>query len=99
MAVDGKWNITINSPMGSQEAELVFKAEGDRLMGMQIARQGSKEIANGRVDGNNVFWSADISQPFPITLEFSGTVNGDSISGSVTAGAFGSFPFSGRRVA
>jgi hypothetical protein len=33
----------------------------------------------------------------PMTLEHSGTVDGDKISGNVKAGAFGSFPFSGTR--
>jgi hypothetical protein len=32
-----------------------------------------------------------------MTLEFAGTVDGDAISGSVKAGSFGSFPFSGKR--
>jgi hypothetical protein len=34
----------------------------------------------------------------PMTLEFSGAVDGDAIKGSVKAGSFGSFPFSGARV-
>ena len=32
-----------------------------------------------------------------MVLEFSGAVDGDKLSGSVKAGAFGSFPFSGER--
>jgi hypothetical protein len=35
----------------------------------------------------------------PLTLDFNGTVEGDKLSGSVKAGAFGSFPFSGNRLA
>ena len=97
MAVDGKYNITINSPMGAQKATLELKADGATLTGTQAAAQGSMAIANGKVDGNNVSWSVNITQPMPITLEFSGTVDGDKISGNAKAGAFGSFPFSGNR--
>ena len=55
------------------------------------------DIADGKVDGDNVSWKASITTPFPMTLEFSGKVEGDKISGSVKAGSFGSFPFSGVR--
>jgi hypothetical protein len=34
-----------------------------------------------------------------MTLDFTGAVDGDKISGSVKAGAFGSFPFNGTRQA
>jgi hypothetical protein len=97
MAVDGKYSITINSPMGPQPATLELKAEGGTLTGTQSAQQGSMAIANGKVDGDNVSWSVAITSPFPMTLEFSGAVSGDAISGSVKAGSFGSFPFSGKR--
>ena len=97
MAVDGKYNITINSPMGAQKGTLELKANGGALTGTQSGQQGAMEIANGKVDGNNVSWSISITSPMPMTLEHSGTVDGNKISGSVKAGAFGSFPFSGER--
>jgi hypothetical protein len=97
MAIDGKWEITINSPMGAQKARLELTASGNSLTGTQHAQGASQPVANGKVDGNNVSWSANITSPMPMTLEFSGSVEGDSIKGSVKAGAFGSFPFSGAR--
>lgn len=96
MAIDGNWEITINSPMGAQKAKLEFKADGGALTGTQHAQGGSQPV-NGKVDGNNVSWSANITSPMPMTLEFTGSVDGDAIKGSVKAGAFGSFPFSGTR--
>ena len=97
MAVDGKWEITINSPMGAQKALLDFATDGATLSGTQHAQGSSQPVANGSVDGNAVKWSANITSPMPMTLEFTGTVEGDAIKGSVKAGAFGSFPFSGGR--
>jgi hypothetical protein len=49
------------------------------------------------LNGNEVAWKIDITDPMPMTLEFAGAVDGDNMAGSVRAGAFGSFPFSGRR--
>ena len=99
MAVDGKWEIVINSPLGAQKAQLEFKADGAGLTGSQQAAQGSGPLENGKIDGNAVSWSAKITSPMPMTLDFAGTVEGDKLSGSVKAGSFGSFPFTGTRVA
>ena len=99
MAVDGKWEITINSPLGAQKATLDLATEGAVLTGTQAVAQGSAPLENGKVDGNSLNWSARISSPMPMTLAFNGTVEGDTLSGSVKAGSFGSFPFSGNRVA
>ena len=97
MAIDGNWEITINSPMGAQKAKLELAANGATLTGTQHAQGASQPLANGKVDGDKVSWSANITSPMPMTLEFSGAVEGDTIKGSVKAGAFGSFPFSGAR--
>ena len=99
MAVDGKWEIVINSPLGAQKASLDIATNGSALTGTQQAAQGSGPLENGKVDGNNVTWSAKITSPMPLTLDFTGTVDGDKLSGSVKAGSFGSFPFTGSRSA
>ncbi len=99
MAVDGKWEIVINSPMGAQKAALDIATSGGTLTGTQTAQQGTGPLENGKVDGNTVSWSAKITSPLPLTLDFTGTVEGDKLSGSVKAGSFGSFPFTGSRSA
>jgi hypothetical protein len=99
MTAAGKWEIVINSPMGAQKATLDLGTDGASLTGTQTAAQGSGPLENGKVDGNTVSWSAKISSPMPLTLDFTGTVEGDKMSGSVKAGAFGAFPFTGNRLA
>ena len=98
MAVDGKWEIVINSPLGAQKATLDIATNGGALTGTQQAAQGSGPLENGKIDGNALSWSAKISSPMPLTLDFTGTVDGDKLSGSVKAGSVGSFSFSGNRV-
>jgi hypothetical protein len=97
MAIDGTWEITINSPLGAQKAKLELTASGSELTGTQHAQGSSQPLANGKVHGNAVSWSANITTPMPMTLDFNGTVEGDAIKGSVKAGSFGSFPFAGAR--
>jgi hypothetical protein len=40
-----------------------------------------------------------MTSPMPMTLDCSATINGDTVTGQVGAGAFGSFPLSGTRTA
>ncbi|MGD0191994.1 MAG: hypothetical protein ABSD74_14735 [Rhizomicrobium sp.] len=97
MSVDGTWNITIDSPMGAQKVTLTLKSSGNTLTGTASGAQGTQEIIDGKVDGNAVSWKTAITQPMPMSLEFSGVVDGDKISGNVKAGSFGTFKFSGTR--
>ena len=60
---------------------------------------GSMDIANGSVSGNTLSWKMDMTVPMPMTLDCTATVDGDSITGEVKAGAFGSMPVSGTRKA
>ena len=57
---------------------------------------GSQEVS-GKVDGDTLTWSASITSPMPMTLEFSATVSGDAMTGNVKLGAFGNAPLSGVR--
>lgn len=98
MAVDGTWKLTVNTPMGTQESTLVLSSSGATLSGTQAAASGeSRPIDGGTVNGNAVSWKTSITRPMPITLEFSGTVAGDQMSGSVKLGMFGTQSFSGTR--
>ncbi len=97
MSADGTWNITTNTPMGAQKGTLELATDGGALSGKMSGQQGEIELKDGTVDGNSVSWKADITSPMAMTLEFSGTVDGDSISGNVKLGAFGNASFSGSR--
>lgn len=96
MSVDGNWNTKVNSPMGVQEGTLEIASSGDSFTGTMKGRQGEQPIS-GKVDGDTLTWTAQITSPFPMTLEFTVTVNGDAMTGSVKAGAFGSSPLTGER--
>ena len=95
-AADGNWKITINTPMGAQEVTAEIKTSGDTFSGKTSGRMGDSEVS-GKVDGDTLTWSANITQPMPMTLEFSATVSGDSMTGNVKLGAFGNAPLSGVR--
>lgn len=95
MAIDGKWNLTIKTPMGDQTGVLTLKQDGSALTGEMSGPAGTAPIENGKVEGDTLSWHAKVTSPMPITLEFTGKTEGDAISGSVKLGAFGTSTFSG----
>jgi hypothetical protein len=99
MSIDGSWEVSMNTPMGEQRGTLTLKADGNALSGKVETAMGSEVFTNGKVSGNNLEWSIDISKPMPMTLNFKTTVEGDSMSGNVGLGMFGSAPLTGQRVA
>jgi hypothetical protein len=97
MAVDGDWDITMSTPMGERNAVLSLKSAGGTLTGTQGADGNSGEIFDGTVDGDDVAWKLSITNPMPLTLAFTGKVDGDSMTGEMGIGMMGSFPFRGTR--
>jgi hypothetical protein len=98
MAVDGTYNVEIDTPMGKQESKLILKTEGDTVGGSMDSPMGTMEFSGGRVSGDEISWEMEISSPMgKINLEYNLKVSGDDISGQVKAGNFGSSPLQGKR--
>jgi hypothetical protein len=94
--VDGNWDVVVKSPLGDQKLTLNVKSDGNSFTGTGSGAMGSADIS-GQVDGNTLSWKQQVTTPMPMTLDMTATVDGDSMTGSVGAGAFGSFPLSGKR--
>jgi hypothetical protein len=97
MAVDGTWTITMQTPLGERTSSLALKSAGSDLSGTQSADGNATDIFDGAVKGNDVSWKVKITNPMPLTLEFTGNVDGNSMSGRVSAGMIGSWNFAGTR--
>ena len=94
--IDGTWDSTVKSPLGDQKMTLTVKTDGGTFTGTNSGAMGSTDI-NGTVDGDTIHWTMNITVPMPMTLDCTATADGDTLSGSVGAGAFGSFPLTGTR--
>lgn len=95
--VDGNWNVVVHSPMGDQAATLSVASSGGSFTGSFSGALGNTEVNDGKVDGDTLTFSIDISVPMPMTLTGDVKVDGDAMTGTMTAGAFGSFPLEGTR--
>jgi len=97
MSADGTWQITITTPMGAQKSTLVLASDGGTLTGEQSDDNDTGPIYDGSIAGDELSWTIDIKQPFAMSVQFAGTVDGDRISGRAKAGAFPPMPFTGAR--
>lgn len=97
MAADGTWTLTMETPMGERKASVSVTTSGTVLKGTQSAEGENGEIYEGSANANDLAWKVDITNPLPMTLEFTASVSGDTMSGQMKAGMYGSWPFTGKR--
>ena len=97
MSADGNWKITLNTPMGARPMDVAITTSGDSFTGKVDSEMGSQEVT-GKVDGDTLTWSTDITNPMPMKLDFSAKVEGDKLSGSCKLGMFGNAALTGVRV-
>ncbi|MFM5917377.1 MAG: hypothetical protein ACKOOL_07580 [Novosphingobium sp.] len=99
MSVAGTYECVTKTPMGDQKSDVTIVVDGDTFTGTNAGAMGSMTMDNGKIDGNTLTWTMNMTVPMPMTLEGTATVDGDTLSGTVKAGAFGAFPISGTRKA
>ena len=80
--VQGKWNITIKTPMGDKSGVLDLTTDGTVLTGSLSSDEYQAAISDGKVDGNKLSWSAKITKPMRMSFKFTATVEADRISGA-----------------
>jgi hypothetical protein len=97
MSADGRWSVTLQSPMGPQAMTLVLETAGSALSGSLESPMGTQPFDGGTAEGDALAWSVSITQPMAMTLEFEATVDGDVISGNAKLGSFGTATFEGSR--
>ncbi|WP_027444263.1 hypothetical protein [Erythrobacter cryptus] len=99
MSVAGTYKTTVKSPMGDQNGTLTVVPDGDTFTGSMVGSLGSMDITDGTIAGNTIKWTMNMTVPMPMKLECEATIEGDTLTGSVNAGAFGAMPLTGTREA
>jgi len=98
MAVDGTYDISIQTPMGAQAGKMVLKAEGDALTGTMQNMMGTDPIQNGKVNGDEFEFMVEAKSPMgPLKITVKGKIEGDTVSAQAMT-PFGPAPMSGKRV-
>jgi hypothetical protein len=97
MAIDGKYNVEVDTPMGKFPCKLTLKASGEVLTGTIETQLGSQPLT-GTVSGENVAFSTEMKSPMGnIKLDVTCQIKGVDVSGQVKAGNFGTAPIKGTK--
>ena len=99
MALDGNYDCITKSPLGDQKSVFTVTTSGDTFTGVNAGAMGSMDVEDGKIDGNKLTWVMNMKVPMPMTLTCEATIDGDTLIGTVNAGAFGSMAMSGTRQA
>ena len=99
MSVAGTYDTVVKSPMGDQKGTftIVPGDDGNTFTGSMTGGMGSMDVKDGTINGNALSWKMDMTVPMPMTLNCNATVDGDQLTGTVNAGAFGDMPITGER--
>ncbi|MEP6886313.1 MAG: hypothetical protein ABJC66_16315 [Gammaproteobacteria bacterium] len=94
--VQGKWNITLNTPLGDKSGVLELNTVGTELTGSLSDGEHYAAITEGKIAGNRLSWSAKITKPMKMNVKFTATVDADRISGDAKH-MLGNATFTGTR--
>jgi hypothetical protein len=102
----GDWEMTTESPRGEITQTIHIEQDGEKLiltmqggMGRRGGQGGGGAItAEGTIRGNKVEWSFTRNTPRgDFTTKYTGTVEGDTMSGEVDRGQRGTAPWSAKQ--
>jgi hypothetical protein len=97
-ALTGKWDITVTTQDGPQNASAdLTVADDGTITGTVASQYGSASISSGSLTGNQFTFKFSLNiEGTPTDVSMSGTIDGDSIKGNGSAGDAG-FDFTGAR--
>ncbi|CAN5288403.1 hypothetical protein BH10PSE13_BH10PSE13_07600 [soil metagenome] len=97
MKVDGAYDCVTKTPMGDQASVFTIVSSGKTFHGTNANPLGSLEVKNGTVEGNRIRWTMETTFPMAMTFKCEGLIEGDTLTASVDAGAFGMITMSGKK--
>lgn len=88
--ISGRWNVVFTSPQGPlPDAPMELRKDGDKWVGTLYTQQGNADIEVTVKEKVATFHLPPFQTPNgPIQLAMSGTVNGDTMAGTLSADAF-----------
>jgi hypothetical protein len=96
--ITGDWDVTVNSPQGSNTTPVTFKQEAGKVSGMFKSPQGTLPFEGGTMTGNDLKFTFTINvqgMELPITL--TGKVEGEMMTGKADFGGFAEGDWSAKR--
>jgi hypothetical protein len=95
--VSGTWIMNVETGAGSGTPTFVLVQKGDQLSGTYKGQFGDAPVT-GTVKGNDITITYKVSaQGQDLEIVYTGTLDGDKVSGKVKLGSLGDGTFSGKK--
>jgi hypothetical protein len=95
--VTGTWIMAVQTSAGSGSPTFTLVQKGDAISGTYKGQLGEAPVT-GTMSGNDITLEFSVdAQGQNLTIKYTGKVDGKSVSGNVTLGAFGSGTFTGTK--
>ena len=96
--VDGKWEMSSEGPNGPMTSTLTIQQDGATIKGTLSGRRGDAPL-EGTVTGNKVSFTVkrQTQNGDTMVMEYTATVDGDSMKGKVHSERFGDRDFTAKR--
>lgn len=98
----GNWDFAFTSPQGDSNWRVKFEQSADTLWGTANTEFGAVNISDGGVAGSDIWFTVNLNiEGTAISVNFSGTVKGDTATGQIDVPNVGiqPFPFTAIRAA
>lgn len=91
--VTGDWELTVTTPRGERPPQTIsLKQEAEKLTVTTTDPRGGEIKGEGTVKGNEIEWTIiRTGQRGEMKMTYKGKIEGDTMSGQVQMGDFGSF--------
>ena len=96
--VAGSWEMTSKSPRGERTQPITIEQDGANIKVTMASRRGDAMVGEGKIEGNKISWKVTRETPrgtFEIT--YTGTLDGETMTGTMQMGDRGSFDWSAKR--
>jgi len=89
-SLTGKWTLSYTTPQGAETATAdLTMAEDGTISGSLTGTQGTVKVGGGSLTGSHFTFSADVTRDGnPLHVIFTGTIDGNTLTGTLTAGEF-----------
>ncbi|SHF01422.1 DJ-1/PfpI family protein [Seinonella peptonophila] len=95
---DGKWKLTISTPIGKQLVIARITTKNGKIQGSAEQDGEINDFINPVIMGNQLTWSQYIKKPMALKLKFEATLDGNQLSGIAKASMLPSSKFIGERI-
>lgn len=97
MSFQGRWNVTITTPIGKQHVELQLTDREGQVSGSATQGAETVPLLDPHRDGDRLRWTQHVTRPMKLTISFDVTRDGDTLAGAAKPGILPSVKVVGQR--